>query len=222
VTIPHESQIDYERLYEFRFRNVSQAHRQRTWDVIAPYVHKVMGSPVRVLDPAAGRCEFVNALPGVERWVVDVVDHAEDRDPMVKMVLADVFQAELPGEYFDGVFVSNFLEHLEGQEDVARFLAKMRSVMTADGTIALMGPNYRYCSKSYFDEADHKVALSHVSVTEHLYATGFETTRVVPRFLPYSLRSSLPNAPSLVEMYLRLPLAWRVFGKQFLVIARPA
>jgi len=36
--------------------------------------------------------------------------------------------AELPFEYFDGIFVSNFLEHLPDQHAVADFLRRMRDV----------------------------------------------------------------------------------------------
>jgi len=40
------------------------------------------------------------------------------------------------------------------------------------------------------------------------------------RFLPYTTRSPLPQHPSFVALYLAVPLAWRIFGKQFLVVAR--
>jgi hypothetical protein len=87
------------------------------------------------------------------------------------------------------------------------------------GTIAVLGPNFRYCAKEYFDCADHVLALTHVAVAEHLYATGFELERIVPRFLPYSFRSVFPASPALTEAYLRFPPAWRVLGKQFLLLA---
>lgn len=217
---PAETAIDFKRLYQYRFRNVECATKQRTWDQIAPYLYRRMGSPARILDPAAGMGEFVNALPGVERWTVDLVEHAGDRDPAVKAIVADVFEADIPADYFDGVFVSNFLEHLSTQEEVARFLAKMLTVTAPDGVIAVMGPNFRYCAKSYFDYADHILALTDRSVSEHLYSAGFEIESATPRFLPFSFTGRLPNAPWMTRAYLRAPLAWRVLGKQFLVLAR--
>jgi hypothetical protein len=83
-----------------------------------------------------------------------------------------------------------------------------------------MGPNYRYCSDEYWDCADHYIALTHVAIGEHLYAAGFEPERVIPRYLPYSFRGILPPSPQLTRVYLRMPLAWRLLGKQFLVIGR--
>jgi hypothetical protein len=45
---------------------------------------------------------------------------------------------------------------------------------------------------------------------------------VIPRFLPYTTKSRLPQAPWLVSLYLRFPLVWRILGKQTLVVASKA
>jgi hypothetical protein len=52
-----------------------------------------------------------------------------------------------------------------------------------------------------------------------LYAAGFEILTVHARFLPYSFTGRLPSHPTLARAYLRIPLAWRILGKQFLVVA---
>jgi Methyltransferase domain len=210
--------IDYQRLYEYRFRDVDQGRRQAVWEEIAAYLYHRMGAPTKMLDPAAGRCEFINAVPAVERWAVDTVDHNPFRRPDIKVIIADILDAELPHAYFDGVFVSNFLEHLPSQDGVAEVLAKLHTSMEPGGTLAILGPNFRYCASEYFDCADHTLALTHVAIVEHLYAAGFEVTAVVPRFLPYSFRSRIPPSPTLARIYLRVPALWRVFGKQYLVL----
>jgi hypothetical protein len=96
----------------------------------------------------------------------------------------------------------------------------MRDRLAPGGRIAIMGPNFRYCAKEYFDCADHTVILTHVGVEEHLYAAGFDVEAVEPRFLPYSFRGRLPASAALTRRYLGLPLAWRLLGKQFLAIGR--
>jgi SAM-dependent methyltransferase len=213
--------VNYERLYEYRFRDVRQADRAGVWEEIARFVHEQLGRPSIVLDPAAGRGEFINAVPAAERWAVDAYDHAEGTyDPGVKRVVADIFDADLPAGHFDAVFVSNFLEHLATQEQVAAFLEKMATLLRPGGAIAVMGPNFRHCPGEYFDMADHVLALTERSVAEHLYAAGFEPTRIEPRILPYSFTGRLPPSPFLVRQYLKVPLAWRLLGKQFLVVAR--
>lgn len=213
--------MNHERLYEYRFRDIDQGDRQAVWQEIAPHIHDLMDSPQRVLDPAAGRGEFIRAVPALETWAVDEISYPEAiHKPITRVITAPIMDAELPSEHFDGVFVSNFLEHLHDQEAVAAFLEKMRGTMAPGGRIAVMGPNYRYCAREYWDCADHYVALTHVAIAEHLYAAGFEPARVIPRYLPYSFRGSLPRTRALTRLYLRTPLAWKVLGKQFLVIGR--
>ena len=213
--------MNYERLYEYRFRDVDQAARAAVWKPIAEHVHRELGSPDRILDPAAGLGEFINAVPARERWAVDAVSYADGtHDAGVKVVVSDIFDAELPPDHFDGVWVSNFLEHLLSQESVASFLARMHATMSPGGRIAIMGPNFRFCRDEYFDMADHTVVLTHKGVAEHVYAAGFDLVKVVDRFLPYSFTGRLPPSAPLTRRYLKTPPAWRVLGKQFLVIGQ--
>lgn len=213
--------IDFERLYRFRHRGVDQGRRQLVWNEIGGYIDDLLGRPARVLDPAAGRGEFINAISAEERWVIDATDYSEaDLPPGVKTIVGDALDVDLPPGFFDAIFVSNLLEHFLTQDDVARFLVRMRATLAPNGRIAVMGPNFKYCPKEYFDCADHTLALTHVAVEEHLYAAGYELERVVPRFIPYSFRGILPPSPVLTRWYLRMPLAWRVLGKQFLLVGR--
>lgn len=214
----HHGNIDFERLYEYRFRGISQASREAVWREIAPQIYGWLGQPERVLDVAAGRGEFITAIPARERWAIDVVDFLGDR-PDIHSVIGDVRTTDLPNEHFDGVFVSNFLEHLYDADEIGAFLKRLRRAMSTGGKIAVLGPNFRYCAREYFDYADHSVALTHLAVEEHLFAAGFAIDRVVPRYLPYTFNGRLPPAPALVRMYLRFPPAWRILGKQFFVLA---
>ena len=212
--------MDYQRLYEYRFRDVDQGARDAVWKPIAAFLYGRLGRPERVLDPAAGRCEFLNAVPASERWGIDMAEYDERvADPGIKIIVADALQADLPQDYFDGIFVSNFLEHLPGQETVNAFLVTMLGCLRPGGRIAVIGPNYRHCAKQYWDFADHIVALTHHAVEEHLYTAGFTPLETAPQFLPYSFTGILPPSPLLTEMYLRLRPSWRLLGKQFLLVA---
>ena len=216
----HADGINLERLYAYRFRDVDQAGRQAVWREIAGYVHARMGAPQRVLDPAAGRGEFITAVPADERWGVDLVLQGDMDGADVRMIIGDIMSTDLPEAYFDGVFLSNFLEHLPSQDAVAAVLGRLRAAMAPGGRIAVLGPNFRYCAREYFDCADHTVILTHVSVAEYLTAAGFEVTAIVPQFLPYSFRGLLPPSPRLTSAYLRTPALWRLLGKQFFLLAR--
>jgi Methyltransferase domain len=213
--------MDYLRLYEYRFRHVTQESRDRVWGEIALHVHALMGRPKRMLDPAAGRGEFVNAVPAEERWAVDEVAYPHARHSSgTKVLTASIMDAELPRDHFDGIFVSNFLEHLPSQESISAFLTRMHEVATPGGRIAILGPNYAHAYRVYWDFADHVVPLTHKAVCEHLYVAGFEPLVTHPRYLPYTFSGSLPTSRRLVRLYLRFPPAWRFLGKQFLVIGR--
>jgi len=96
----------------------------------------------------------------------------------------------------------------------------MYDALKKGGRIALIGPNFKYSYRQYYDFADHKIPLTELSVMEMLYSEGFSTILIYPKFLPLSFRGRLPLNKYLVRLYLNLPLLWKLFGKQFLIIAQ--
>lgn len=215
--------LDLNRIYAYRHRRTDASVRAAVWTHLSRRLADEMGRPSRVLDPAAGLCEFINAVPAAERWAVDL--HFTDADrpaPGVRSIAGDALTTDLPSAYFDGIFVSNFLEHLPSPDAVSVFLTRMHECLAPGGRIAIMGPNFRYCTAEYYDFADHLLPLSHVTVEEHLIGTGYDLVRTIPRFMPYSFRSAPPLAPLVARLYLSFPALWRIAGKQFLVIAAKA
>lgn len=213
--------MNYDRIYEYRFQGIDAAKKNITWKEIANFMYEKLSKPVSILDPAAGLCELINAIPCEEKWAVDLNDYfiSKYADPKVKIVVGDIFKVSLPENHFDAVFISNFLEHLHSQEEVAELLEKMFACTKPGGKIAVMGPNFKYTYRSYFDFADHTVILSELGLAEHLYGAGFTIENIYPKFLPLSFRGGMPVSRSLVKMYLSFPFAWRILGKQFLLIA---
>lgn len=209
--------MDYRRIYEYRFRDIDPAARQEVWRHLAAFLSRRFGNPERVLDPAAGSGEFIACVPARERWAVDLVDHGLTTLTGVNVQIASVERAQLPADHFDLIFVSNFLEHLPAPEAVGAFLSRMAALLRPGGRIVVMGPNFRYCVREYYDCADHVLALTHRSVAEHLHGAGLAVDEVIPRFLPYSFRPIVPTAPWIIRGYLALPPLWRILGKQFLV-----
>jgi SAM-dependent methyltransferase len=213
--------MNFDRIYEYRFRDIDTDKKKVTWEEIAGFIYKKLSGPQAILDPAAGKCELINAIRSKEKWAVDLNDYFIKKyaGSEVRIVIGDIFEVELPDDHFDGVFISNFLEHLNSQEEVATLLEKMYKCLKPGGKIAIMGPNFRYAYRSYFDFADHTVILTELGLAEHLYGAGFDIDHIYPRFLPLSFRGGLPVSRLLVKTYLSLPLAWRILGKQFLLIA---
>jgi ubiquinone/menaquinone biosynthesis C-methylase UbiE len=214
--------MNFDRIYEYRFKGIDEDKKKITWEEIADFIYQKLSAPNSILDPAAGKCELINSIKSKERWAVDLNDYFIKKyaAPDVKVVIGDILTTELPENYFEAVFISNFLEHLNSQEEVATLLEKMFRCLKPGGRIAIMGPNFKYAYREYFDFADHTVILSELGVTEHLYGAGFEIENVYPRFLPLSFRGGIPVSRFLVKAYLSMPWAWRFFGKQFLLIGK--
>ena len=212
--------MNYDRIYQYRFQQVSHEKKRAIWREIADFFYHRLNKPVRVLDSAGGMCEFINAVSSGEKWVIDISQTVKNfAAPDIKIVVGDSLKVDLPADYFDAVFISNFLEHLHSQEQVAHFLERMYATLRPGGKIAIIGPNFKYAYREYFDFADHTVVLSELGVEEHLYGAGFNIEQTHPRFLPLSFRGGLPVHKMLVRLYLNMPFVWFVLGRQFLIIA---
>jgi len=213
--------MDYNRIYEYRFRGTDRDKKIMTWELIARFLFRELGRPASVLDPAAGECEFINAVPAAEKWAVDLNGTflARHASPGVITITGNSLEADLPENHFKAAFLSNILEHLYSPEEIQQLLIRMHRTLAKGGKIAVMGPNFAYCARNYFDFADHRLILTHRSVEEHLVSAGFRVDKSIARFLPFSFTGRLPVNRSLVSVYLANPVLWKIFGKQFLVIA---
>jgi len=216
--------MNYERIYEYRFRDIDSKKKNLVWREIAAFIHELTNRPQTILDPAGGMCEFINNIDAPEKWTIDLSEAflAQYADKSITKIVGNSLDVELPDDHFDLVFVSNFLEHLKSQEQVGEFLEKMFRKVKPNGFIAVMGPNFKYTFREYFDFADHTVCLSETGAAEHLVGAGFDLVSIHPRFLPLSFRGGLPVNRFLIQSYLKMPFAWRFFGKQFLLIGRKA
>jgi ubiquinone/menaquinone biosynthesis C-methylase UbiE len=130
--------------------------------------------------------------------------------------------SKVPERYFDVVFMSNYLEHLPSADAVVTQMRQVHQVLKSGGRMIVLQPNIRLVGGAYWDFLDHKVPLTDRSLVEAAMAAGFEVERLIPRLLPYTTKSRLPQHPALVRAYLKAPLAWRLLGKQTLLVATPA
>jgi SAM-dependent methyltransferase len=218
--------IQPEELYRRRFADVSQARRAAMWDVLCRVVLQRYVRPTdTVVDLGAGFCEFINAIGCARKIAVDTNRSlAVHAGAHVETLVGDVpaVLEQLGAECADVVFCSNFLEHLADKDAVLAVLREVRRILAGGGRMIVLQPNIRYAYKEYWDFFDHHVALSHHSLGEALAMAGFEVEEVRPRFLPYTTKSRLPQAAWLLRLYLALPPAQWLLGKQMLVVGRKA
>ena len=150
-------------------------------------------------------------------------DTAARLDPAVVHLEQDCSRPwPLDDNSLDCVFTSNFFEHLPDKTSLLNTLEQACRCLKPDGRLIAMGPNIRVIPALYWDFFDHLLPLSDRSLQEGLELAGLKVLRRTPRFLPYTMQGKRPSPKSLIRLYLRIPLAWRFFGHQFLLVAAPA
>jgi ubiquinone/menaquinone biosynthesis C-methylase UbiE len=213
-------------LYEARFDKEAQIKKNQIWKVLcADFFQKFVKRTDTVVDIGAGYCEFINHIQCSHKIAVDLnPDVAERANADIKVINESCTQiSSLASNSVDCVFMSNFLEHLPSKELVLSTLRESQRILKPGGRVMILQPNIRFLPGEYWDYFDHHTALTDRSLAEALVLAGFEVSVCIPRFLPYTTKSRLPQSPWLVALYLRLPFFWRFLGKQaFLVGTVPA
>jgi SAM-dependent methyltransferase len=217
-----EPDNELSRLYGNRFdRNAD--YRRAVWRVLVSGVFRRFIAPdAAVLDLGCGYGEFINAVEARSRFAIDM-------NPSAREKLADGVQflhqdcaepwAGIGEHSLDVVFTSNFLEHLPDKAALARTLRQARRCLKPGGRFIALGPNLKHLGGRYWDFWDHQIPLTEMSLAEALRLEGFTVDVVRARFLPYTMAAGPRYPLVLLRIYLRLPLLWRLFGRQFLIVA---
>jgi len=210
-------------LYAYRFSAADREKKDRIWRVLCEHYFQALVAPTdTLLDLACGQGEFVRHIRCAHKIAVDLNPEVRDLlPPEIRFVQAraDALEAIDPGSV-DVCFISNFFEHLTSKEQMDAVLVAVRRVLRSGGRLINMQPNVRYEPGRYWDFYDHVLPLSHLSAAEGFAKHGFTIERSIPRFLPFTTKSALPQHPLLVRAYLAFPPAWRLLGGQFLIVAR--
>ena len=210
-------------IYQIRFSQEELSVARAFWAPICRYLQRYVEPSGTTLDLGAGYCHFINNIQSKRKLALDINGENLRRyaDPEVECIEAN--GTELTGiksGSVNTVFASNVYEHFHSREDVASSLEEANRVLQPGGHFVILQPNFAYCSKQYFDFFDHRIIFTHKGMMEGLVIHGFELDKIIPRFLPYTSKGKLPPSPWLVSVYLSLPLAWRIFGAQMLLVAR--
>lgn len=209
---------------EYRNRFVAIAsYRNAVWaELCSSFFQHYVAVDADVLDLGAGWGEFIRHIRAGHKWAMDLNDDAAHRvGPDVDVLLQDCSARwPLPDSSLDVIFTSNFFEHLPTKDSLRRTLKEANRCLRPGGRLICLGPNIRFLGGAYWDFWDHFLPLTERSLVEVLLLSGLRIERVEPQFLPYSMSQGLTPPLILLRLYLFLPMLWRLFGKQFLVIAQ--
>jgi len=207
--------------YARRFAGHEQ-RRKQIWEVLNRHFFERWVEPDdTVLDLGAGYCEFINSVRARQKFALDLNPAtSQQAAPGVRVISQDITeQWAVEPASVDVVFTSNFLEHLPAKKNLTHCLQEASRILRPGGRFIALGPNIRFAFREYWDFFDHYLPLSDRSLVEALEINGFRSDVVIAKFLPYTMKGKMPTHPSLVRLYLALPLAWRFLGRQFLVVA---
>jgi SAM-dependent methyltransferase len=213
--------MDVQSIYARRFTPDLQ-FRNEMWKILcSSFFQRYIGNKDRVLEIGAGYCEFINNIQAGHKTAVDINPDVKNYAASdVKVVVNSTSQMiAIPNDSVDVVFASNFFEHLTRDEIVATF-QEVHRILAPAGKFMVLQPNIRFCAKDYWMFFDHVTPIDDRAFVEVLEINGFEIVKVIDRFLPYTTKSRLPKALSLIRLYLSLPFAWRIFGQQSFFVSR--
>jgi ubiquinone/menaquinone biosynthesis C-methylase UbiE len=213
----HLSQI-----YQERFKDDARNWRLRLWKVLCEHwIQRYIPENATVLDLAAGQCEFINQIQCARKIAVDLNEdvHKFAASDVEVMIAWSHNMPEVSSDSIDVVFVSNFFEHLPSKQAFFDTLKELHRILKPGGKLLVLQPNIRFLNGEYWDFIDHYLPLTDRTLVEALELIDMRAEEVRPQFLPYTTRSKVPHWPFLVRLYLMLPLAHRIFGKQAWVVA---
>jgi len=209
-------------IYEKRFSG-HENYRNRVWKIlIRDFFSKWIKHTDHVLDLGCGYGEFINHVNCEVRYAMDL--NPKTKSLLDKEIIFHQQDCSKPWKIdqnsLDLVFTSNFFEHLPNKESLDLTMGEIKKALKPGGRLIAMGPNISVLNGKYWDFWDHHVALSDQSLFELLEIHDLSIEQSESKFLPYNMVRVKERPLVLVSLYLSLPFLWKLFGKQFLIVAK--
>ncbi len=210
-----------EKIYQTRYPKEAERKKREIWKVLCEeFLQKFVRLDDIVLDIAAGHCEFINNICARQKYAVDIDERVKRyaaKDVKVLIGSATSLPKNLTNK-IDVAFIGCFLEHLPSKEAIIKVFLEVQRVLKKGGRLLILNPNIRFSTSDYWDYFDHLTPVSDRSVVEILEALEYRIEVCIPRFVPNTIKDSLPKSLFLVKLYLHLPFLFPIFGKQMFIV----
>jgi ubiquinone/menaquinone biosynthesis C-methylase UbiE len=203
----------------YKTRYSYDAGRAKVWRAITEYLQRYVERADCVVDLGAGYCDFINNIKATKKYAVDInPDGHEFCESNVEFINSSINHiSKIKPESVDVLFASNLLEHLDDRE-LDEALIEFNRILKSGARVILMQPNFRYAYKEYFDDYTHKKIFTHISLRDYFEANSYKSIKVIPKFLPFTLKSRFPKSYFLTKIY--LASIYKPMAKQMLVVLK--
>ncbi len=212
------------KMYKIRFPEKEIPMRKKLWRVLAEdFLQQYIKNNDTVLDLGGGLCLFINNVMCGKKYVVDLNPDLKNyaNDNVITLQESGSNISPVSDESIDVVFVSNFFEHLKDISELDKVIEEIRRILKPNGLLLVIQPNIKYAYKEYWDFPDHYLAITDNSLSEMLMINNFQINVCYPRFMPWSPKNSrLSRFTFLLKIYLKVPLLWKLVGKQMFLVAQ--
>ncbi len=206
--------IRYKNLNYFEYAHSESVLKKILWSEVIRYLKPYLGSKAdRVLEIGSGHGEFINQVKAKEKYAIDLIPPASNAlSAEVVFRKVDLSRDNLDFDVkFDFIFSSNTLEHID-LASVHSVIKQIEMLLQDRGSLVLIGPNFKTAYKHYYDDPTHITALSHTTLILICKKYGLTPRKIIPKFLPYTMQSSL-GGPQFLE---RFPILARILLRIYL------
>jgi len=193
--------------------------RKIVWQEIARYLRKWINPQGTAVELGSGYCDFINSIRADKKIAVDKnINPHRFCNPSIEAIFGDFRKiSRIKDNSVDTFLASNFFEHLDKKE-IKSCMKLIKKKLKTGGRIIIIQPNFKYAYKIYFDDYTHETIWTDESLKDFINSVGFKVIKVMPKFLPATMKSGLPKWRFLVRMYLNSLI--KPFAGQMLIIAR--
>jgi SAM-dependent methyltransferase len=214
--------MELQKIYSTRFIEKELPSKNKIWKEICNYLSRYISLDDTVVDVGAGYCEFINNIKCKKKIAIDLNEDVKKFAHNDVNIIHESCMSikSIESSSVNIVFMSNFLEHLSSKAEVYETIKESKRILKKGGLLIILQPNIRFLADVYWDFFDHNIPLSDRSLAEVIQTLDMDLFKLHPKFLPYTTKSKLPQWSFLVKIYLRIPVIWKILGKQALIIAR--